>query len=259
MALSWSMDKIGPICRSVEDCALVFGAIYGPDGKDMAVSSRPFAWNPALDPRTLRVGFVKSAFVSAEQDEKSESALKSHETLERINRANSNKVLDVLREEGFDLIPITLPETELGPLFLILIAEAAAAFDELTRTNQDDLLTRQDDDAFPNLFRAARFIPAVEYIQANRIRFKVMQELAAIMESVDVFVTPSFGGNVLMLTNLTGHPAVVVPNGFTDQHMPTSITFIGGLYKEAETLAVAKAYQDATTFHMQHPQMEEFV
>jgi Asp-tRNA(Asn)/Glu-tRNA(Gln) amidotransferase A subunit family amidase len=257
MALSWSMDKIGPMCRSVEDCALVFSAIYGPDGHDLTVSKQPFSWNPALNPRGLRVGYVESLFAAADQDAQStEHALKSHDTLEQRNRPNSNRVLDVLREDGFDLIPITLPETELAPLFLILLAEAAAAFDDLTRTNQDDLLTRQDDEAWPNQFRSARFITAVEYIQANRIRLQVMHQMAELMEQIDVFITPYFAGNALLLTNMTGHPAVSVPNGFTGQNTPTSITFIGGLHKEAEMLAVAKAYQDATGFHLQHPALD---
>jgi Asp-tRNA(Asn)/Glu-tRNA(Gln) amidotransferase A subunit family amidase len=256
MALTWSMDKIGPICRSVEDCALVFSAIYGADGKDMTVSAKPFVWNPALNPRNLRVAYVESAFAAAAENEASESALKSHVDLEQLNRANSNPVLEVLRENGFDLIPMALPEIDLSPLFMILLAEAAAAFDDMTRSNQDDLLIRQDDNAWPNLFRAARFITAVEYIQANRIRYQLMREMAAIMDAVDVFVVPSFAANILMLSNLTGHPAVVVPNGFTEENMPTSISFIGGLYKEAETLAVAKAYQDATDYHLQHPSLD---
>lgn len=253
MALSWSMDKIGPMCRSVEDCALVFSAIYGADGQDMSLNEEPFTWNPALDPRSLRVGYIKEAFAAAAEDAKSESALKSHVNLEAANRANSNPVLDVLRENNVDLLPIELPEMDVSPLFIILLAEAAAAFDELTRTNDDDLLTRQDDDAWSNLFRAARFIPAVEYIQANRLRYQLMREMATIMQAMDVFVVPSFGANILMITNMTGHPSVVVPNGFSAEHMPTSITFIGGLNKEAETLAVAKAYQDATQWHQQHP------
>lgn len=258
MALSWSMDKIGPMCRTVEDCALVFSAIYGPDGQDLTLSPKPFRWNPALNPRTLRVGFGESAFAEAAQvdGDSDEKVLQSHARLQEINNINSKAVLDVMRDQGFELIPVALPEADLAPLFMILLAEGAAAFDELTRSNQDDLLTWQDDDAFPNLFRAARFIPAVEYIRANRIRLKVMREMAQIMDSVDVFVAPSFAGNTLILTNLTGHPAVVLPNGFTDVNTPTSITFIGGLYKEAETLAVAKAYQDATDYHRQHPPMD---
>lgn len=256
MTVSWTMDKIGPMCRSVEDCALVFSAIYGPDGKDLTVSDHPFAWDPAMNPRELRVGYVESAFQNAQAGEAdSEEVLALLGPMERANAINSARVLAVLREQGFDLQPMALPDYELEPLFMILMAEGAAAFDDLTRSDRDDLLTWQDDAAFPNGFRAARFISAVEYIQANRIRQRVMHEMAALMHEIDVFVVPSFGGNVLTLTNLTGHPAVVLPNGFTDKGTPTSITFIGGLYKEAETLAVAKAYQDATDYHVQYPRM----
>jgi Asp-tRNA(Asn)/Glu-tRNA(Gln) amidotransferase A subunit family amidase len=246
MALSWSMDKIGPMCRSVEDCALVLGAIYGPDGQDMTVTPHPFTWNPTQNPRSLRVGYVASAFESTQEgDDESEQA----------NHINSSAVLDVMREQGFDLIPIELPKTDMDSLYTIIMAEAAAAFDEITRDNRDDLLIRQDDEAWSNKFRAARFIPAVEYINANRIRTQLMQDMVQIMQDIDVFVVPSFGANVLQITNFTGHPAVVVPNGFTERHTPTSISFIGGLYKEAETLAVAKAYQDATDWHLQYPKL----
>lgn len=256
MALVWSMDKIGPMCRSVEDCALVFSAIYGPDGHDMSISPQPFTWNPALNPRKLRVGYIASAFQSAKVGESdSDDVLEALTPMEIANRNNSENVLAVMREQEFDLIPLELPDYDVQPLFMILLAEAAAAFDEITRTNSDDTMQWQEDQAWPNSFRAARFITAIEYIQGNRIRMKIMQEMAQIMQEIDVFVVPSFGGNVLMITNMTGHPAVVVPNGFTDKHTPTSITFIGGLYKENETLAVAKAFQDATDYHLQYPSM----
>jgi len=254
MTVSWSMDKIGPMCRSVEDCALVFSAIYGPDGKDMSVSNHAFAWNPALDAQSLRVGFVENYFLPPDEGgADTDNVLDSHKALEQATFSNSHQVLDVLREQGFDLIPIALPEYPMEALFMILLAEAAAAFDDMTRSNQDDLLTWQADNAFPNLFRAARFISAVDYIQANRIRMLAMQAMSELMQKVDVFVTPSFAGNVLTLTNMTGHPTVVMPNGFTDKGTPTSISLIGGLYQEAQTLAVAKAYQDATDFHLQYP------
>ncbi len=235
MALAWSMDKIGPICRAVEDCALVFNAIYGSDGLDAAVIDAPFDWNPGLNPHDLRVGYVEKAFAEGSD--------------------NDRAVLDVLRGQGINLTPIALPDDDLAPLFLILLAEAAAAFEELTLDNLDDQLTWQDKEAWPNSFRAARFIPAVEYIQANRRRALLIQKMAALMQTVDVFVVPPFAGNVLTLTNLTGHPSVVLPNGFNDQGSPTSITFIGGLYHEPEVLAVAKAYQDATDFHLKYPPM----
>ncbi len=253
MALSWSMDKIGPMCRSVEDCALVFSAIYGPDGRDLSLGSHPFVWDPAADPRSLRVAYVASAFEAADAANDSDEPLSAGEARKRANQVNSSQVLEVMRGQGFDLMPIELPQTDMDSLYLILTAEAAAAFDDITRAGHIDAMRRQDDDAWPNTFRAARFIPAVEYINANRIRTRLIQDMARLMADVDVFVVPSYGGNALQITNFTGHPTVVVPNGFTDKGTPTSISFIGGLYQEAETLLVAKAYQDATDWHRQYP------
>ncbi|MDZ7266265.1 MAG: amidase [candidate division KSB1 bacterium] len=235
MALSWSMDKLGPICRTVEDCALVFNAIYGPDGRDATVVDLPFNYNPKIDLGKLRIGYLKSAF---EKDS--------------TNRATNEATLAKLRELGAKLIPLELPDFPVDALTIILSAEAAAAFDELTRSGRDDLLVRQIRNAWPNVLRSARFIPAVEYIQANRVRHLVIQAMAEMMKSIDVYVAPSFDGN-LLLTNLTGHPSVTLPNGFNDKGSPTSITFMGNLYGEALTLAVAKAYQDATDFHKKHP------
>jgi len=241
MALSWTMDKIGPICRSVEDCALVFEAIRGPDGQDLTVVDRPFDWDPGLGLEALRIGYLKKAF-----DE-------DHRT-----KKNDDAALEVLRSAGIEIVPFELPDNlPIEPLAIILSAEAGAAFDELTRSNRDDLLVRQDRGAWPNAFRQARFIPAVEYIQANRVRTLLMEAMAARMKDIDVYVAPSFGGDNLLLTNLTGHPAVVVPNGFDDKGSPTSISFIGGLYKEAETLRVALAYEQATDFHTKHPELKE--
>ncbi|MCI0710542.1 MAG: amidase [Chloroflexi bacterium] len=239
MALCWSMDKIGPIARSVEDCAVVFNAIHGADGLDNHAISHPFRWNPDLDIHSLRIGYYKSAFEA-----------------ERDNQANDDAVLEVLDDLGIDLIPIEMPEIDIQSLIIILVAEAAAAFDELTRHNLDDQMKWQDDDAWPNTFRRARYIPAVEYINANRIRTELMQAFAVLMEEVDVFVTPSFGKDVLLATNLTGHPAVVLPNGFTEKGTKTSISCVGGLFEDEKVLAVAKAYQDASDFHQQHPPLD---
>ncbi|MEO8392201.1 MAG: amidase [Chloroflexota bacterium] len=233
MALSWSMDKAGPMARSVEDCALIFSAIYGPDGRDAVVVDAPFEWNPDLKARDLRVGYVPKLFAEGTEADRA--------------------VLEVLRAQGIEPLPITLPDDDVDPLVLILNVEAAAAFDDLTRSNQDDLLTWQDKEAWPNSFRASRFISAVEYIQANRMRTLVMRKMAAVMQTVDVFVAPPFSGNTLVLTNLTGHPAVVLPNGFNEKGSPTSTAFIGNLDREAEVLAVAKVYQDATDFHLKQP------
>ena len=238
MALSWSMDKIGPMCRTVEDCAIVFNAIYGPDGLDQSLIDLPFNYNADVDLAGLRIGYLKSAFEG-----------------DYTGKENDEASLNVLRELGVDLIPFELPEFPVENISFILWAEAAAAFDGLTRSGQDELMVRQIQRAWPNVFRASRFIPAVEYIQANRARHILIQKMAEQMKAVDLFVTPSFGGKNLLVTNLTGHPCVVVPNGFKENGSPTSISFIGQLYDEGTILAVAKAYQDATDWHKQHPSM----
>lgn len=237
MALSWSMDKIGPLCRSVADCALVFNAIYGPDGLDTTVADRPFVWEPAIDLRQLRIGYVPAAFET-----------------EREGWEYDVETLSVLRGLGAELVPIALPDYPHEMMMLILFAEAAAAFDELTRSDLDDLLTRQSADAWPNILRAARLIPAVEYIQANRLRSRLMAAMAGVMAEVDLYLQPNVPGQELALTNYTGHPAVVLPNGFSPAGKPaSSMVFIGQLYGEADLLAVAKAYQDATDFHHRRP------
>jgi Asp-tRNA(Asn)/Glu-tRNA(Gln) amidotransferase A subunit family amidase len=240
MALSWSMDKIGPMCRSVEDCALVFAAIYGPDGRDRAVVDLPFQWRGAYDVKGLRIGYVKAAFEA-----------------EHEHKALDDAALEVLRSLGAELVPIALPDYPLGPLGIILQAEAAAAFDELTRSNRDDLLARQAKDAWPNNFRMSRLIPAVEYIQANRVRTLLIEAMQKVMEQVDAYMAPAFDDDNMLLTNLTGHPAVVVPHGFTPEGMPHGITFIGRLYDEETVLAIAQAYQDATEHRLKHPLMQE--
>lgn len=239
MALSWSMDKIGPICRSVEDCALVFNAIYGPDEKDLTVVDLPFNWNPELELKRIRVGYLKKAF---ERD--------------YATKTNDEAVLEVLRSLGVDLIPFELPDIPVYSISFILNVEAAAGFDELTRSNRDDLLVRQIENAWPNVFRQARLIPAVEYIQANRIRSLLQQEMIQKMKGIDVYVAPSFGGSNLLLTNLTGHPAVVVPNGFNKQGSPTSISFIGDLFEEEKTLRLAMAFQETTEHHLKRPRLK---
>jgi Asp-tRNA(Asn)/Glu-tRNA(Gln) amidotransferase A subunit family amidase len=175
----------------------------------------------------------------------------------KANKANNDSVLNVLGRLGANLVPIELPKYPTGDLSLILSAEAAAAFDDLTRSGRDDLLVRQIKNAWPNAFRTARFIPAVEYIQANRVRYMVIQDMQKLMEGIDLYVAPSFGGDNLLLTNLTGHPCVVLPNGFSKEGTPTSVSFIGQLFGEAKLLAVAKMYQEATDFHLKHPKLEE--
>lgn len=239
MSLSWTMDKLGPICRTVEDCALVFDAIHGPDGIDQTVFDAPFNYRPKVDLRKLRIGYLKSDF-----DKKK-------------NRTNDLATLAVLESLGAKLIPIELPKYPIEDISFVLSTEGATAFDELTRSNQDDLMVRQIKNAWPNVFRKARFVPAVEYLQAQRIRYLLIQDMAGLMKDIDVYVAPWDVGDNLLLTNLTGHPSVGVPNGFSQAGTPTSISFVGKLFGEANLLAVAKAYQDATSFHHQHPDMSK--
>ncbi|MGE5235415.1 MAG: amidase [Acidobacteriota bacterium] len=244
MALSWSMDKVGPICRSVEDCAVVLDAIAGPGGSDETVVDVPFEWDPELDVRSLRVGVLRSAF-DAQPDRGQEDW-----------HANDLATLAALRSLGVEPTPIELPDLPTDALSFILSVEAAAAFDELTRSGRDDLLARQDENAWPNIFRRSRLVPAVEYVQANRVRTLAMREMERVMAGLDAYVAPTFGNDTLRLTNLTGHPAVVLPNGFRANGTPTSITFTGALYGEARLLALARAYQEATGFHRRHPALE---
>ena len=241
MALSWSMDKLGPICRTVEDCAMVFNAIYGPDGIDQTVGDVPFNYDPRLKLKKVRIGYVKRDF----DQEKGE------------RKQNDEATLQIMRALGADLIPVELPNYPLGDISFVLSTESAAAFDELTRSSRDDLMKQQGADAWPNTFRQRRFVPAVEYLQAQRLRYLLIQDTAKVFDKVDLFLAPSLSGRSLLLSNLTGHPGVVVPNGFTKAGTPTSICFIGKLFGEAELLAVAKRYQDATDFNRKHSPMAD--
>ena len=252
MALSWSMDKIGPITRSVEDCALVLGAIHGADPADLTSLDKAFSWPPQRSLRGLKVGYLASQFeedrAEGVEDEGRRQGLSEWQDLDRAT-------LQTLRDMGLDLVPVELPDTyPVDALAFILWAESAAAFDGLTRSGADDQLVRQVEMAWPNFFRLGQTVPAVEYIRANRIRTLVQREMATWMEEIDLYVSPSFGGSNLLLTNLTGHPQVVLPNGFrTADGTPTSITFTGRLWGEADLLAVADAYQRETGFHLRRP------
>ncbi|MFL5528654.1 MAG: amidase [Gemmatimonadaceae bacterium] len=249
MALSWTMDKLGPICRSVEDCAMVLDAIYGPDGQDNTVVPASYHWNAQLSPKTLRIGYVKSAFDTPLTD-----PADPKRTLHATKKFD-DAALDVFRKLGIKLIPVDLPDVPYDAMRIILTAEAAAAFDELTRSDRDKELVQQGKFDWPNTFRTARFIPAVDYVNANRLRSIAIQKWDDLMRSVDVIVTPTGSANLsqLVATNLTGHPAVILPNGFRDDGTPVSLTFLGGLFEEGKLLAVARAYQEATAFHLKHP------
>lgn len=290
MALSWSMDKIGPITRSVEDCALVLAAIYGPDGHDPSVHDAAFNPDFTIDVRKLRVGYIKSAFDKPTLTElKPPSETLAGKELDAFNarvagrkaafernlyEAQFNaKALDVLRGMGITLQPMELPQIPFGSLVPMLEAEAAAAFDDLTRSGRDALLNGQQPFDWPNQFRVARFYPAVDYINASRVRMMAMQQMRDVFAPFDVIVTPS-GGTQLTATNLCGQPAVIVPNGVRGEDAPpspntedgalnnaggpgtpVSLTFLAPLYGEAKACALAHAYQQKTGFHLLHPKL----
>lgn len=238
MALSWSMDKIGPIARSAEDCAIVFQAIHGPDGQDLSVVDAPFNYNKRTDARKLRVGYL-------------------HKDFDRDYpfKENDKATLETLRRAGIELVPIELPDLPARDLVMTISVEGATAFDELTRSGRDSMMVQQHKNAWPNVFRAGRFITAVEYLQAQRVRSLIIQQMHEKIKGIDVYLSPSFAGSNLVMTNLSGHPCVVLPNGFQKNGMPTTITFMGQLYGEAKVLALAKLYQDLTDFNEQRPPM----
>jgi Asp-tRNA(Asn)/Glu-tRNA(Gln) amidotransferase A subunit family amidase len=250
MTLAWSLDKIGPICRSVEDCALVLNALQGADEMDLTTTNLPFNWDAMLDIRKLRVGYLKAAFDEPRgvQEEKD----------------NDTAALEKLRSMGVELKAIEFPKYPIADLMALMYTEFSAAFDDLTRSNRDDLLARQGKGSDANLYRKNRFVPAVEYLQASRVRNLLMEQMAKTMSDVDVYVAPitsnrgprnpnSIIGLNTTMTNLTGNPGVVVRNGFTRSGLPTSMTFIGKVYGEADMLGLAHAYQSATDFHLKHP------
>lgn len=246
MALAWSLDKTGPMCRSVEDCALVLSAIQGPDGHDLAVQDIPFNWDASFDVRKLRIGYLKDAFSN------------THQT-PQVN-ANDAAALAKIRGMGFNLIEVSIPQYAAIDFSMILWPEADAALRDPIEVQPDDLV-RQDRVAAQNSYR---LVPATDYINANRVRLLLMQEMAEIMSKVDVYLLPydyadytpnSVASLNSVVTNLTGHPCVAVPHGFDEKGHPTSLWFIGKLYGEAEMLSLAMAYQNATSWHLKHPNL----
>ena len=238
MALSWSMDKLGPITRSVEDCAIVFSAIQGTDDKDLSLISAPFNYSSPIgySLKGFRIGSIPSEF-----------------NRKYANSANDSLSFKKLKEMGAEMVPIELPVLPYRDLLIVLFAESGAAFEELSLSNRDDLMVKQDKNAWPSGFRSAHFIPAIDYIQANRARTILIEQLNKTMKGIDVFIAPAFGQN-LLATNLSGHPCVVLPNGFRNG-LPVSITFTGQLFGEGKLLKIAQAYQKATDFDQKHPVM----
>lgn len=231
MALTWSMDKLGPLCRSLEDCALVFGAVHGADGMDPAAVDRPFSWPVRRDLRTYKVGYFSSNRPIEERPE-----------------------LAVLKDMGVQLVQVKLPDKlPVMALRMILNVEAATAFDEITRKGVTEGLN-----SWPRTFQQGQFVTAVEYLRANRIRTLLMKEMDELMNQVDLYV----GGNDLFITNLTGHPTIVMPSGFTQRNgmeALSTITMTGRLYGEDDLLHVGYAYQKATGHHLKHPNMAKWL
>jgi len=251
MGLSWTMDKIGPICRGVEDCAAALHAIYGPDGKDITVGDAPFNWNPDTNIGTLRIGYLKTEF----DGPTTPPANEQQRTQAEQRRAVYKTALEALEKAGAKLTPIELPKFSAGSLRFILSAEAATAFDDITRDGRVNQLSGQSPGDWPNTFRTSRFIPAVEYLRAQRARTLLMREMEKLMAQWDVFVSPAPGSASLLVTNLTGHPAAVLPCGFVND-LPVAIMFTGGVYDEVSALRVALAFERATKWHTMHPKME---
>jgi Asp-tRNA(Asn)/Glu-tRNA(Gln) amidotransferase A subunit family amidase len=239
MGLSWTMDKIGPICRSVEDCATVLRAIAGADGRDITVVDAPVHWEPGLSIRRLRIGYLQDEF----------------DKLEKEPKAMYDEALGVLRELGVKLQPVKLPDFPLAAIRTVLTAEAATAFDDITRNGGVDQLNGQSPDDWPNTFRTARTMTAVEYIRAQRARTLLMQAMDKFMDDWDVLVSLPFSAS-LTLTNLTGHPQVVVPCGFNDKGLPQSLLFTGHLYEEGTPMRVAHHFERATKWHTMHPALQ---
>jgi Asp-tRNA(Asn)/Glu-tRNA(Gln) amidotransferase A subunit family amidase len=246
MSLCWTLDKIGPMCRSVEDCALVLAAIQGPDDQDLSVQSVPFNWDATADIRALRVGYLKAAFENTRQTAQTD--------------ANDARALDTLRRLGVTPIEVRLPERAAVPAVPILYAESNASLREPTRTALEQLV-QKDRAAAQNSFR---LLPASDYLDANRARGVLMRDMARVMSDVDVYVTPfdysDYTPNPVAtlntsITNLTGQPCVVVPHGFNEKGQPTSLTFVGRVFGEAAMLAAALAFQQATDWHLQHPKL----
>lgn len=240
MVLSWSLDKIGPICRTAEDAAIVFYYIKGSDGKDASAIERAFNYTGKVDLKKIRIAYASNYFKQLPK------------TMEQW------QVIDIFKKLGADVKEVEFPDSTVYPFNMmdpIISAESAAAFDELTRSNRDDLIRRQDKNFWPNSFRSSRFVPAVEYINANRHRSSLIQSINNFMKDYDIIIVPSFAGSQLAITNLTGHPVLCMPIAMNaTAKRPNSITLIANLYDEAKLLAVAKAFQEASNFHKAHPE-----
>ena len=247
MTTGWSWDKVAPMCRSAEGCAVVFNAIYGPDAKDNTIIDLPFNWDPDFDIRNLRIGYRIKFFEGELMD--------GDHGFRRAVRVESLKVLDLFRESGFDLVPLDFDFYDhpySRAVGVTMKAENGAANDNRFRGDRMDLFDELESN-WPRYWKESRFIPAVEYLQASRCRSWFIAEMQKVMQDIDVYIEITWTSQ--WVTNMSGHPMVVVPCGFLSRERPTSIAFVGKLFGEAELLAVAKWYQDATDFHLRHPEL----
>ena len=236
MSLSWSMDKVGPICRSAEDCAIVYHYINDNSNLDNLLPGSKLVYDGLKDISNYSFAILKESF--------------SDTSVVGINR---NEAVSRITSLNIDIDTIALPEHYPREIFdIILRAESAAMFDELVRTKNVDLMVQQSQRSRANSLRQARFIPAVEYLQANRIRKLLINEMHDLFKDYDVIIAPTFGKQ-LLLTNLTGHPVITIPTGFDNQGHPTSISFLGNLGEEGKILEVATAFQKMTAFHKKRP------
>lgn len=245
MPLSWTMDKLGPMARRVEDCAVVLGAIFGPDGADQTVPDVPFRWDAGSKLSALKVGFDASAFesIAKGQDEK--------------RKAIYQEVLETLRGQGISLIPVNIPK--LTPAYSALASitidvEGAASFQKLVASEGIRQLAQQQDGSWPNTFRVGSLIPAADYVRAMQLRADLQRQMADALKDVDLYVTPPFGS--LVHTNLTGHPTLVTRCGMID-NVPQMVEFTGQLYREDAICRVGLAFEQATEHHKVWPDMEK--
>jgi len=225
--------------------------IYGPDGKDITVGDAPFKWNPNTDISTLRIGYLKTEFEGTNFQPNNEQQRLQQEQ----RRAVYKTAIEALEKAGAKLVPIEMPKFSTGSLRYILSAEAATAFDDITRDGRVNQLSGQNPGDWPNTFRTSRFIPAVEYLRAQRARTLLIREMEKLMSQWDVFVSPAPGSSSLLVTNLTGNPAICVPCGFVNDR-PAAIMFTGRVYDEVAPLRVALAFERATKWHTMHPKMD---
>jgi len=248
MALSWTMDKIGPLCRTAEDCAIVLHAIQGPDGRDNTVLDVPFVWDAGRDIRKLRVGYLKS---DVEKEVPDDPKNPDRARRAREAQAMTKASLETIRGLGAKPVPVDLPKLGSGPMDFLLTTEAAAAFDDLVRGDSLDLMSAEPErSAWVGSFRLHEFVPAVQYIQANRARFRLMEAYHEFFKDMDVLV-----GSALGPTNLTGHPEIAFPHGFDSKGQPAVLRLTGKLFGDADILLLAHAFQRRTDFHRKRPKL----